>query len=408
MRRDRPMTPDETRAILRPLEEAPTPEGMASRALERWVAEASRAEGRIPWRSWLAWPRSYRILRPAVLGIAAILTVFIVVRNRIGLPPSGLTDETVRASKVGQQPVMSKPSEYIGGAARNGADLHRQRFAESVPATTRAAVPHAVPALPERKSHASSSPAATPNPAPPRMATAPASPSTPPGALSRAPQSEGAAVKSDAVPGRLARRSGDTGEELIADRALPSASDLAYLNGAAVAAPDTKASTEHFADSRLAARLTLEEDSISVADLAGVLRSRTGVDISLPDDAARRSLAIYCSDKPLGELLRQMARVLMVRWELSRTDPGAPHYVAIARSTGRSDSSPDGAAEKARTPAVGGFEGAALMRPPRLSVIARERGISMMGEPTALTRQLNNVGQTELKLTEGWLLSSGP
>ena len=108
-----------------------------------------------------------------------------------------------------------------------------------------------------------------------------------------------------------------------AQAAVASAADLAYLN----AEPPPAEQPGAVSDVRLAALVTVREEA-GVPDLLGLLRSRTGVEVAVPDGVARMQVALNVTDEPLRDVMQQMGKTLEVRWY--RSGAGAKsRYAAV-------------------------------------------------------------------------------
>ncbi len=219
------------------------------------------------------------------------------------------------------------------------------------------------------------------------------------------------------VPSHPAIDEARAGMEIGVRMMVGSSADLAYLNGEAATPPEAPGAVP---DTRLLNTVTLAEESLGMADLVGVLRERTGVDIALADQAARDAIAVYCTDKPLREVLRQMARALDLQW--TRAGAGdASHYRAVLREA------PTPEAEEAAEPPAMMLSGAAAAPGPAVGRSAKgetadaqarrtggaprpEPDVSIIGDPERVRAVLGHArggrvapGAAPLQ-TEGWLI----
>ena len=132
------------------------------------------------------------------------------------------------------------------------------------------------------------------------------------------------------------------------------------------------------------------------------MRSRTGVEIVLPDEAARRTLAIICTDRPLADVMRQLTRVLSVRWQVSGAR-SSRRYVAVPQQSPAGRRSVAMAGMAPSEVLAGGMAAQSIS----LKDLARQKGLDLIGDPAALRAAL--AGQTAAKLepVEGWLIATG-
>ncbi len=367
-----PLTPSEVSDLLSGLTEAPVPEGMAQRAVHRWIEE-SRGTGS---RSRPAMHMGLSVLRPiAALAAAAILVV--VVRSRIGdgvAPDAGQSvassaERATRSAKAVE--TAPSPLPLTKGAARESKAKGRgttapsagaPRVAEAFPPVRADKRTRAVSQLESEKAFADSGAGEAQPPAP---------------ALQEARRAE-----------------------------APDA-DLAYLNAPADA--DRSADgPPSFADARLAKPVSLTEDEITFADLSGRIGGDSGVDIVLPARLAQQPIAIHCSDRPVGEVLRMVARALDIRWEVSGSR--IPRRYAAVPPHGDKLATADGAVESMAGRM--GLAGAAGMRAApgaaRSDAAGHARGgvlLNIIGSP-ARVRALRQEGAAppDAVRTDGWII----
>ena len=309
-----PLTPNETRDLLAGIAETPVPEGMARRAVERWIEESRQARPRNRLAALLGLPG----MRPAIaLAAAAILVV--IVRTRMG-------DEVAPAP-----PITTANRSFDAGPV-----LPEQTREQRADVTDRQRA-----RAKEHKANASVRP-----PMAPRVAAAPAphrSPTASPSVQTTADRS----AKGETAPASRQKHTEAAAMRSALSAEMPSA-DLAYLNG--LEPPETEgADDSRVEDARLTTRITLSEDEIAVSDLAGKLGAATGTAIALSDPVMRETLAVHCDDRPLREVMRQMARALDLRWERAHRD-GIARYVGVPAPDQELKPSP-GAMAGARAPA---------------------------------------------------------
>jgi len=166
-------------------------------------------------------------------------------------------------------------------------------------------------------------------------------------------------------------------------------SDLAYLNGDASVLP------EQLADARLRSPVSLEMASTSLPELVGHLRSATGVELVIPEALARYPIAVYCSEKPLAEVMRQMARLLDIGWQTSE-QAGRIVYRAVweprtARARQTPEDSPQSDVAAART------------------AVRKETDAALMGDPSLVAEyRAGRVPAKDAVRHEGWILCKSP
>jgi len=403
MRRRAPLTPEESRDLLRGLDSGASPEGMARRAIDAWersAYEASASENRRGWGEWFVLSRLYAALRPATLGALALALLAVALWYQLGRTPTGVSDTAPpraaqTAERLGAPGGAPAPApSVLGKAARKAATSTpskampetgvRQRVALTVP-----------PSKPQLQRYPSAQDAsATGAVAMKPSVTGPAEAAKTRGVASATPAvSEPEARSAAASYGRTAN----------ADLADTTASpELAYINAEGPAAERAGNGRPQWADSRLAVRLTLAEESASAADLAGVVRSRTGVEIVLPDEAARRTLAIVCTDRALADVMRQLTRVLNIRWQIGGPRSSA-RYIAVPQQSVASRSSL--AMGKMAPPE--GLAGGIATQSVSLKDLARQKGLDLIGDPAALRAALAGQSAAKPEPVEGWLIATG-
>jgi len=167
------------------------------------------------------------------------------------------------------------------------------------------------------------------------------------------------------------------------------ASDLAYLNG------NASNVMEHFSDERLTTPISLEIASAPLSDLARRLRSATGVEIVIPEAVALHAVAVYCSEKPLADVMRQMARLLDIGWQTSE-QAGRIVYRAVweprtARARQTPEDSPQSDVAAART------------------AVRKETDAALMGDPSLVAEyRAGRVPAKDAVRHEGWILCKPP
>lgn len=166
-------------------------------------------------------------------------------------------------------------------------------------------------------------------------------------------------------------------------------SDLAYLNGDASVLP------EQLADARLRSPVSLEMASTSLPDLVGHLRSATGVELVIPEALARYSIAVYCSEKPLAEVMRQMARLLDIGWRTAE-QAGQMVYRAVPRprltnAQRLTEETPQSDVAAAR------------------STVRKEIDAALMGDPEMVSKyRAGRASAAGALPKEGWILFKSP
>jgi len=298
-----PHRQDAVSEILDGLSKAPMPDGLLRRAADRWEREAA-AEALRRERGPVRRPRPLRpfgpltSLKPALVGALALVLLAVAFRNRVGIQEQALRDTAAplmqeRSQGATRRAEAAQPSvaaidreekEARPVARRFGGHEAKDAAPQTRMARTRAALSQAVPdAL-----HTEAEAVRTAGHRAGVLAEGHSPPKAGAVAMPTAPSMAG-------VPA-----------------VIGSAFDLAYLN--AEEAGGAPAEEVGVPDPRLLKLVTLAQDGEGLPDLLGVLRSHTGVQITVPDNVARRSLAVVCRDRPLRDVMRQMTRVLGIRW----------------------------------------------------------------------------------------------
>lgn len=379
------------------LEEQPAPTDMARRALDRWAAEGSRARTH---RLSLSVP-PVRMLKPIAGAVAIAVLGLLVFRYGSRVPESvsdtaGPVSKDTRSSRVEGAP----PTEFA-------APLRPQRDRQDTPAPPGSKAPR-IKERPTELARVQPPPADQTEqrrPKPPIKSSSQAVPAIPPrsgrdraqvaetglaaeataGAEQRtmanqamedgatAPQSLRTAPKSDPSL-RLPGVAGGRADKL-------QSSDLDYLNGES----DTP---ETFQDARLAVRVTLQEASVSVADLLGRLRERSGVEISVPPHVAARPLAVYCEHRPLGTVLRQLGKLFNGVWDTAGA-PDRPRYVMGSREMMTFRAQPPASPETT------------TIAPPSDTQLA---AVPVMGDPEAVAIYRERRSEVKGTRSDDWIL----
>lgn len=377
-----PLTPGEIADILAGLEDAPVPERMARRAVNRWIEESRRERPRGRWATVLSFPG----LRPA-LALAAAAALVVVIRGRLGdeaAPPIQTPKAAERAERADAPTLQNTTAQKAQGEKREARGKRLEERAEAKGA-----------AGPGRAATAGSAPA----PPAAGFADRPAAPLAerdvaPPARKVQAPES----APVPAVSERMALRAARTPE-------APSA-DVAYLNRTEPLSRDLVKDSS-VGDARLLQRITLAEDEIALADLAGKIGATTGVSIVLSEAIATEPLAVHCEDRPLREVMRQMGRALGIRWELSHQGDAiryAARPIAEAEETRASD---DAAARSAPAGLGGGMMRAGRAPAAMQADSSKRRGVetrNIIGSPERVRALRQGVAPPDAVQTEGWII----
>jgi hypothetical protein len=377
--------------VLDRLCEAPVPDGLVRRAADRWQHEAPEARQRR--RSLIERLRvpapagALSSLKPALVGALALALLVVAVRNRVGVQAPGVRDMEAptlqrRPTRSASRPAATHESALddkraapIAGGGRSRAEEREATGSETLADALRTRIARKV---------------GMPDAARILADAVKADPSRPDGTGKRLAQETGEALAMPTPPGVA-------GVPMV----VGSAADLAYLN-AEESVEEPRPGGVGVADPRLLKLVTLDEEGEGIPDLLGALRSRTGVQIGVPDGIARQSLAVVCRDRPLRDVMRQMTRVLGVRWgrvgagETSRYEARwRPRDMATAFDVGRTSQA--SAALGRGAPAPAAPHDAAL-----------RASVDVMGPPDMVRAALRGqVAESMLMRVEGWLMVGG-
>jgi len=379
---------DAVSEILEQLSQTPVPDGLVRRAADRWereaAAEALRHKRAPVLRRWRLRPfGALTSLKPVLVGGLALVLLAVAFRNHVGMQEPALRDT--------EAPLMQERS--------NGA----MRRAEA-PQPSVAAADHgekeAGPIARRFGGHEAKDAAP-----PTRMARTRATLSE---AAPDALRAEAQAVRTAAhragvlAEGHSSPKAGAMAMPMAPSMAgvpavVGSASDLAYLNAEEVGG--APADDVGVADPRLLTPVTLAQEGEGIPDLLGVLRSHTGVQIAVPDNVARRSLAVVCRDRPLRDVMRQMTRVLGIRW--SRL--GAGHMSRYEAKPAVRQLAEELDAERSSRAAPG--MGRSATGPPVRDDAARGAVADVMGPPDLVRAALRGrLEPSRFERIEGWLI----
>ena len=370
-----PLSPAETSDLLSPLSEAPVPEGMAQKAVHRWIEE-SRRSGTHGQRATMMGLAGLRAA--AALAAAAILLV--VVRSRIGenvTPSAG--PGSVRSSAAHEADTRTKAAQAPSPRVPSGTRAMRTRSKGGEGQIRSAGAPR------------------TSRPQPSIRADRPL-PATPPIVAEKSMPSDATAPQGAPQPSDPELREARMG---MADNSP----DLAYLNSIEGAGRRASAPVS-FADARLARPITLAEDEISLADLSGKIGSGLGLDIVLSGRLKRQPIAIHCTDRPVGEVFRMIAAALELRWEVSGSGAARRYAAVPARNDSLNQAEHTATHEAARMVAAGMGGASSAQAGPAASDQARKAADLNIVGPPARVRDIRQGGAapTDAIQADGWII----
>jgi hypothetical protein len=288
------------RADLDSLDALSVPDGLARRAFDRWEAESVSAP--------IAGQRG-SLLRPVAIAVAAmalLAALGLASRPHPKSGPSFVARGDKPAFTIGVPKLPTAHGENATASKPGGSpSLAHHRPADPGP-------PPTAPGAPKPRST-------------PLLANAPTS--------SAAPQDDLAYVNIDSAAhlSRWTQLPPDTIAllEKSVQRTLRLGDDFVYLPFPRIASSDSRGIQAAVAayrrqaaiiDPRLSRTISLHEKALAFSDLCDRLRQQTGIKVYANQSVADDKITLFCKDRPLREIMRQITHVFGFKW--LRSDDG--------------------------------------------------------------------------------------